>query len=403
MKLFWYRAMTSQGAAVSGSGEHADLNDLVSALSAQGLQPYRVWSLPSWLNQLVFRPLKPAAVAEFCHLMGHQVRAGADVRVALDEASRNASTTRLRMLCGRLKRAVEKGDTLAQAMEATNAFPRMIVQLVVVGQETGRLAQILNTAATQYEQMRQLRSAIQRSLIYPSIVLTVLVLSSLYWMLIVLPKMTALFESLRVELPPATQMVLNVTAWLGQHGWWLPIPATGVLLLLLILAMRPELRPLFHAIRWVLPGLKRLERTRVYHAFFSHLAAMHASGLTLSRTLSVLMEQPVNDYFGSRIRKIGIGASRGQSLSEGLLNTGAFERYALSLIRLGETTGTLDEQSQRLSDHYALQLKQQIDTGSRLFEPIILLVLAGILLLIGSTMLGPVYEFAARASAGVTP
>ena len=94
MRLYWYQAMTSEGASVRGSGEHIDLNDLVSALSAQGLQPYRVWSLPTWLNVLVLRPLKPAAVTEFCHLMANHVRAGADLRLALAEAATGASTTR---------------------------------------------------------------------------------------------------------------------------------------------------------------------------------------------------------------------------------------------------------------------------------------------------------------------
>ena len=93
MRLYWYQAMTSEGASVRGSGEHIDLNDLVSVLSAQGLQPYRVWSLPTWLNVWVLRPLKPAAVTEFCHLMASHVRAGADLRLALAEASASASTT----------------------------------------------------------------------------------------------------------------------------------------------------------------------------------------------------------------------------------------------------------------------------------------------------------------------
>ena len=80
-----------------------------------------------------------------------------------------------------------------------------------------------------------------------------------------------------------------------------------------------------------------------------------------------------------------------------------FERFALSLVRLGERTGTLDEQSLRLSEHYAQKLKQQIETGTRLFEPVLLLVLAAVLLLVGSTMLGPVYDLAARASSGLQP
>jgi len=66
MRLFWYRAMNADGAVVSGSAEHPDIGDLFSSLSVQGLQPFRVWSLPVWLSALLFRPLGVALVAEFC-------------------------------------------------------------------------------------------------------------------------------------------------------------------------------------------------------------------------------------------------------------------------------------------------------------------------------------------------
>lgn len=402
MRLFWYEAMTADGGSERGSGEYADLTDLVQALTRRGMHPYRVWSMPGALNALFFRPLSPAAVAEFCHLVSYQVRAGADLRLALEEASRSAGTNRLRMLCARLRRSLDRGDSLADAMQASRAFPPMVLHLVVVGQETGRLGEILAAAATQFEQMRQLRTAMQKALIYPSIVLAVLLASSLFWMLIVIPKMALLFESMRIALPPATLFVLDTTAWLKSNGAWLPLPLLAVLTIVLAMLRHPALRPALHALGWWLPGIKRLERARVYQAFFAHLGTMHAAGLTLSRTLTVLMSHPVNHYFGVRISRLGVGAGRGQSLAETLGSSGAFERFALSLVRLGETTGTLDAQSQRLGEHYAQRMKQQIDTASRLFEPLVLLILAALLLLIGSTMLGPVYEFAARASAGIT-
>ena len=279
----------------------------------------------------------------------------------------------------------------------------MMVNLVVVGEETGRLGDILSNAAAQYEQMRQLRSAIQRSLIYPMIVLVVLLLSTVFWLLVVIPKMTALFSSLNVAVPETTLRVIATTEWLKGNAWWLPMLLVPLVVVLLALARHPALRPVWHTIRWWAPGLKRLERSRVYHTFFSNLGAMHAAGLTLSRTLTVLVEQPVNLHFGQRLRRIVLGTGRGQSLSEGLASSGVMERFALSLVRLGETTGTLDQQSIRLSEHYASRLKLQIETGSRLFEPLMLLILAALLLLIGTTMFGPVYELANRASAGLNP
>lgn len=399
MKLFWYRAMSERGGHISGSGEHRDLAELMDTLSARGLLAYRVWSLPSWLTALFLRPLSPAAVTEFCYLMGQHLRTGNDVRLALAEAAEGASTGRLRMLSGRLKRAIERGTTLADALKDTRAFPVMVSSLVVVGEETGRLGAILDGVAAQYEQMRQLRSAIQRSLIYPTLVLLILLAAGVFWLMLVIPKLTSMFESMNVALPQITLRVIATADWLRLHGGWL-----GLLLALLVIGgvlvvKHPALQPLGHALMWWAPGLRRLERTRVYHAFFSNLGAMHGAGLTMSRTLKVLVTQPVNHHFGRRLGRIVQGTGRGQSLAESLANSGVFERFALSLVRLGESTGTLDQQGLRLSEHYTVRLKQQIETASRLFEPVILLILAALLLLIGITLLGPVYELAARAAA----
>lgn len=401
MRLFWYRAVTAEGAVLSGSGEHTDIAELVDSLAAQGLQPYRVWSLPLWLSGLLFRPLGVGLVAEFCYLVGQHLRAGADLRLALTEASHSASVARLRMLCTRLRRAVERGDSFAQALQDTQAFPVMLRHLVAVGEETGRLGDILAVAAAQFEQIRQLRSAIWRALLYPALVAVVLLASCVFWLVVVIPRMTTLFDSLNLDLPETTVQVLAGARWMQENGPWL---ATLAALLTLVVALGARLAartPAWHSLLWWLPGWKRIERARAYHVFFSHLGAMHGAGLTISRTLGVLLQQPANLHLGRRLARLSQGALRGQSLSDGLAGSGAFERFALSLVRLGESTGTLDQQSQRLSEHYAQRVKQQIDTGSRLFEPVVLLVLAAFLLLIGVTLLGPVYELAAKASAGI--
>ncbi|MES2191266.1 MAG: type II secretion system F family protein [Pseudomonadota bacterium] len=403
MKLFWYRAMTSEGTLVRGSGEHASEMDLIDSLVAEGLQPYSVWSLPSWLTVLWSRPLNMGAVAEFCQLIGQHVRAGADLRLALTEAVKGASTTRLRMLCARLKRSLERGDTLAQAMEATRAFPMMLRHLLTVGEETGQLENILGNAASQYEQARVLRAAILRATIYPAIVLVVLLLSCAFWMLFVIPKMTAMFDSLRVTLPPATLKVIAATEWLRAYGAWLPLVLLPLALAVPLLWRHPFFAPAIHAVVWWMPGVKGLERSRVYYAFFSNLGTMQSAGMTLTRSLAVLLQQPVNQHFGSRLTRMSASTRRGLALSDGLAQSGVFERFALSMIRLGETTGTLDKQSLLLSEHYSVRLKQQIETGSRLFEPLVLLVLGVFLLLIGATMLGPVYELASRAATGLKP
>lgn len=401
MRLFWYRAMTADGASVSGSGEHADLADLMATLATQNLQPYRVWSLPGWLSALLFRPLGAAGIAEFCYLLSQHLHAGADLRLALGEATQSASRTRLRMLCARIQRAVERGDRLGDALESTRAFPLMLSHLVAVGEQTGRLGDILGVAAQQFEQVRQLRAAILRSLIYPAIVMAILLLSCVFWLVVVVPKMTALYGSLNMNLPASTVAVLDAAQWLREHGAWLAVGLVPVLLVLALLWRLAAPTEGAHALLWWMPGIRRLERLRVYHAFFAHMGAMHAAGLTLSRTLSVLVQQPINRYFGRRLSRVPSTAQQGQPLSVGLARCGVFERMAISLIRLGETTGTLDTQSQRLSEHYAARLKAQIDTGSRLFEPLVLIVLAGLLLLIGVTLLGPVYELAAKASSGI--
>lgn len=397
MKRCWYTALAQDGAVVRGTAEYAGLDELIDELASEGLQLVGVRWLPAWTGRGLGL-LAPGAVAEFCYLVAQYLGAGAGLRQALQDAAASSSVGRLRLLAGRLRRQVERGDSFGEALGRSGAFPALVVHLARIGEETGRLAETMASAARQYEQLQMLRSALRRALIYPVFALAAILGSGLFWLVVVVPRLATLFETMMPELPASTRSVLTASRWL-ESSW--PMVVAGVVLavgcLPLLLRWR-VCRPAIERLLWSVPGLRSLERTRTYQALFSAMAAMQSAGLPLTRSLAVLAEQAPNTVLRHRLGQVQAATRAGEPLHAALDRTGHFERFALSLVRLGEATGSLDVQCRRLADHYGQQLRGLTEAAARLFEPVVLLVLAILLLTIGVTVIGPVYDMASRSA-----
>jgi general secretion pathway protein F len=217
----------------------------------------------------------------------------------------------------------------------------------------------------------------------------------------VLPKLAVLFQTLMPTLPANTRAVLNASNWLRANWVWLGTIVGVVIALLPLLLSSRSLQPLTHWARWHLPLLWRLERARTFYLFFSSLGIMYSAGMTLTRALEVLRADASNGYFGRRIDVLTDRMRRGVSMSDSMRTAGRFEPIAIGMVRLGESTGSLGAQSQRLGDFYQVKLSSQVEVVIRLFEPLILLVLGGFLLLLVSTVILPIYDLAESASGAV--
>lgn len=401
MARFRYAAVTPQGDFVRGDAEFANLGELIESLRARNLTLYRSMELPRWLLALNFGKMGAALTAEFCYFMSEYMRAGADLRMALLDMSDSAPTNRVRGVARALLLRIERGDALSAAMKAAKVFPDMVINLAKVGEETGHLDSALASAARHYEQVVQMRGALLRALMYPAIALVLLLGAVVFWVGYVLPKLASLFATLMPQLPASTRAVLDGSQWLRDNWLWVLVPTVLVVLLLPVLFRLRFMRAPIDRIKWYLPAFWRMERARVFYMFFANLGVMYGTGMTLSRALEVLLTDPGNQLFGRRLAGLTERIRQGSALHQAMQATRGFETIATGMVRLGEATGSLADQSKRLGDFYQLKLKLQAEFIVRLFEPLVLLVIGALLALVVITIVIPIYELAQQAAGGM--
>lgn len=403
MARYRYSAVTANGDFVRGDADFLNLGELIASLRSRNLTLYNAVELPRWLQALRFGKLGPALSAEFCYFLAEYMRAGASLRMALQEIAESAPHTRVRGVARAVLLRIERGDALSVAMQVTRVFPAMAINLAKVGEETGRLDTALAAVARHYEQVVQLRGTLVRSLIYPLIALLLLLAAAVFWVVYVLPKLATLFATLMPQLPPNTRAVLDASSWLRDHWLWLAVPLLALLVLLPFALRLRALRGPIDLLKWYFPVFSRMERTRVFYLFFANMGVMYGAGMTLSRTLEVLLSDPGNKLFGRRLAGLTERIRQGSALNQAMLASRAFETIATGMVRLGESTGSLGTQSQRIGEYYQHKLKQQAELMVRLFEPMVLLVIGALLIVVVVTIVIPIYDLASQAVGGMRP
>ena len=403
MARYRYSAVTANGDFVRGDADFLNFGELISSLRSRNLTLYSAVELPRWLRALRFGKLGPALSAEFCYFLAEYMRAGASLRMALQEIAESAPHTRVRGVARAVLLRIERGDALSVAMQVTRVFPAMAITLAKVGEETGRLDTALAAVARHYEQVVQLRGTLVRSLIYPLIALLLLLAAAVFWVVYVLPKLVTLFATLMPQLPLSTRAVLDASSWLRDHWLWLAVPLLALLVLLPFALRLRTLRGPIDLLKWYFPVFSRMERPRVFYLFFANMGVMYGAGMTLSRALEVLLSDPGNNLFGRRLAGLTERIRQGSSLNQAMLASRAFETIATGMVRLGESTGSLGTQSQRLGEYYQHKLKQQAELMVRLFEPMVLLVIGALLIVVVVTIVIPIYDLASQAAGGMRP
>ena len=401
MARYRYSAVTANGDFVRGDAEFLNLGELIASLRSRNLTLFKAVELPRWLQALRFGKLGPALSAEFCYFLAEYMRAGASLRMALQEMAESAPRTRVRGVARAVLLRIERGDSLSVAMQSTQVFPAMAINLANVGEETGRLDTALAAVARHYEQVVQLRGTLMRSLIYPLIALLLLLAAAVFWVAYVLPKLATLFATLMPQLPPNTRAVLDGSNWLRDNWLWLAVPLLALVVLLPFALRLRVLRGPIDRLKWYLPVFSRIERTRVFYLFFANMGVMYGTGMTLSRTLEVLLSDPGNKFFGRRLAGLTERIRQGSALNQAMQASRAFETIATGMVRLGESTGSLGTQSERLGEYYQHKLKLQAELMVRLFEPMVLLVIGALLALVVVTIVIPIYDLAQSAAGGM--
>lgn len=398
MPAFEYLCVDEQGRKQKGVLDGDSVRQIRQQLREKGWAPVSV-ELAAKQHQeaesgglsLFRRGISAYELALLTRQLSTLIQAGIPVEESLRAVSRQSERPALQSLLLAVRARVIEGYTLAQALgEFPHAFPDLYRATVAAGEKSGHLDLVLTQLADYTESRYDTQKKIQGAMIYP-VILTVLATLIVFGMLTyVVPDIVKVFNNSQHELPILTRGLIAVSHVAKVGGPYFLVAAVIGFFMFRKALRQDAFRYRVHAWQLRLPLVGRLIRGANASRFASTLSILNKSGVPLVEALRIAAEVSSSWPIRDAIREAAVKVTEGGSLSFALEQSGYFPPMMMQMIASGESSGELDEMLARAATMQEKELSNLITTLVGLFEPLMLLVMAGVVLIIVLAIMLPI-------------
>jgi general secretion pathway protein F len=337
------------------------------------------------------RRLSGRDLSIFTRQLAILVGAGIPIVEALGAILDQGGESPLSRIASLVREQVKEGRPLSVALASEpGVFSNIYLNMVRAGEESGTLEIMLNRLADLMEKQVNTRRKIVGSLFYPLLLLAVGILMVVFLLIVVMPRITSIFQGLKATLPLPTRILMGSSDWLREHLLLIGI-ATALLLLLSLRFFRNHRSSID---RWALrlPKVGSLILATQVARFTQTLGVLLSSGTPLQKAMDVSEAVVTNQVVREAVAKASIDLAAGDSLSQSFRASKVFPMLAVHMIAVGERSGKLEELLVKLAEGYELEIDQTIGTLTSLIEPVMILFIGGIVLFMVLSVLLPIFE-----------
>lgn len=290
--------------------------------------------------------------------------------------------------------SVLNGATFAEALSRyPDVFNEVYINLVAIGEKTGQLEMILHDLAVNMRWQDELESKAKKIMVYPSIVLTVVLMVITFLMMFLVPELVKFIESMGEELGFLTLSLIAVSDFFVNY-WHVTIVTIVVLAITFKLSMRrsPVFRMRMHKWQLSMPLIGSILFKLKIARMTSTMSIMYAAGVSLQQIIHMAAKIVGNDYLQAYLVEVESLILEGAGVAESFTRVNIFPPLILKLLKVGETSGRMDEALRNISYFYDREAKELIEKVEPAIEPIITLILAFLVGWVMLATLGPVYD-----------
>jgi type IV pilus assembly protein PilC len=390
---FTYTATRPTGEMARGSHRAASKEAAELALYEQELRNIRVVEKTSILKaEITPTRVKREEVMHLSRQLGAFIAAGLPLVDAVRLIGSEATNNTIRKLMTETEVGLRGGDTLSDCFDRyPRVFPEYYRGILRSAELTGRLDSVLKQLAEYLERDLAVRRKVKSATIYPAVIAVMSVVVVVVLAVFVMPRFETFFASLDAELPLPTRMLLAFTDFFS-HWWWAIAGGLAASFLGLFAGTRAERgRYLWHKLLLKVPVIGETIRFVLVERFARILAAMVGAGVNLPEALRVATESLRNRVFMRALSGVGESMYRGEGLAQPLTATGLFPATATQMIRVGEETGTLDNQLEVTAAYYEGELRYKIERLTALFEPAVIIVMGAVVGFVAVALVSAMY------------
>lgn len=393
MPEFKYSAIGHDGQAVKGTVEALSPSALENELLLQGHSGISIKERKSF-GQIEISPerVPPQDIMHFSRQLAAFTRTGIPLNEGLRIVADGVENKRFRAILADVEESLNSGMPFSTAMsEHSSVFPPYYISILRSAELTGQLDVVLDQLSSYIERDLEARSKVKAALTYPAVILVMSILTMLVMVLFVLPRFVVFFEDFDAELPLPTRLLLGFAAFVGNY-WW----AIGLVFALLvggyIMTGRSEEGLLLrHRAFLRIPLIGSIIEYSVIERFCRVIGAMMRAGVPLPDAMAAAIESTNNKVFERRLVVARDEMIQGEGIAGPVARTELFPVAAVQMIRVGEETGTLDEQVATAADFYARELEYKLKRLTTVFEPAVILFMGFIVGFVAVALISAMY------------
>ena len=403
--LFAYTARDAQGETIEGTLEAADRFTVAKELRERAQTPITVREIvpKNPLTLGFFKMFAHVSLHEkivFMHNLSGMLSAGLPLFRALEVEKKQNKNAMLVTIFDGLLATINQGGTLSEGLgKFADVFPPLVVSMVRAGEESGNLAGTLKEIGDNLEKSYKLNRKIRGALMYPTIVISAILIIGALMLVFVVPTLTKIFKDFGTKLPASTQFVITISDGVSAHPIFfldcLIVFFAGMFYFFNSKRMRrtnDRIALSFPAIRSIVQEVNTARTART-------LSSLLSAGVEMTRALAITKDVVQNSYYKEVLERASIALQKGETLSS--VFKGAPDLYPImvgEMVAVGEETGALTSMLADIAIYYEEEVDAQTKNLSTIVEPVLMIFIGTAVGFFAVSMISPMYGLVSTLS-----
>ncbi|WP_202710852.1 type II secretion system F family protein [Sporosalibacterium faouarense] len=396
MPNYKYTALDKLGKKVDKTYSANSREEVLNMLRQNGYYPVNIeidskakdikkFSLPS--------KVKTKDIAIFCRQFYAMLNAGVPIINCLEILRNQTENKKLKKTVGEVYEDVQKGMTFSESLKNhRNVFPDLLIHMVEAGEVSGNLDIIMDRMASHFEKENKINNKIKSAMTYPIILGIVAVIVVIFLLTVVMPTFIGMFEGSGVPLPLPTRILLSISDFLKGYWYLVLIITIGLFYILTKYMQTDKGKYAMDRFKFRIPVLSSTTKKVVTSRFTRTMSTLLASGVSLIEALDIVSRVVGNKIVSDGLQQSKEDVRKGINLAEPIGNIGIFPPMVVSMIKIGEESGALDDILDKTANFYDEEVETAMQRLTTLLEPIMIVFMAVIIGFIVIAMMLPMFD-----------
>lgn len=397
MPAFQYYARDNSGRAVNGQLEALSAPAAAALLRERGLIVLQLQQTAAPTNTTklnIFR--KKVGFEElimFSRQMYSLIKAGIPIIRAIGSLQESTRSQALKAVLTDLLEQLQNGRNLSTAMaNHPQVFNRLIISMVHVGENTGRLDEAFLQLSFYFEQEQETRKQIKQASRYPTMVLVALAIALVIMNLFVIPQFAAMFSRFNAELPWSTKALLASSDFFIHYWPYLLLSVIVAIFWWRYYLKTPAGRLFWGRWKLRLPLIGDIINRATLGRYARSFGMMLKAGVPITTALNLVAEAVDNDYLAELIREMRRSIERGESLFRVSQQSSIFTPLVLQMLAVGEETGQMDDMLTEVAGFYEREVAYDLKSLTSKIEPVLIAIVAAMVLILALGIFTPMWD-----------